>query len=158
MALQKREKTLLKALGIIVVVSGIILFFVYRTPQNQEPTPSTTQTATQQQTPDQPEAQQPSRPRATAPSGGGSGGRVSSQPTQAIISIDEFQRHNSYDDCWVLIRGTVYDITDYLLKHSNRREASPYCGTYAFEEGFLGSSDVLVNEIIEQSSKIGTMG
>lgn len=157
MALQKREKTLLKALGIIVVVSGIILFFVYRTPQNQEPTPSTTQTATQQQTPDQPEAQQPSRPRATAPSGG-SEGRVSSQPTQAIISIDEFQRHNSYDDCWVLIRGTVYDITDYLSELPNGKEASPYCGTYAFEEGFLGSSDVLVNEIIEQSSKIGTMG
>lgn len=156
MALQKREKKLLKALGIVVVVSGIILFFVYR-PQNQEPVSSTSQ----QQTPDQTDGERkPSRPRTTTPSSGGGGSGVSNQPTQAqaIISVDEFQRHNNDDDCWVLIKGTVYDITDYLSTLSNKEAASPYCGTYAFEEGFLDASDVRVDEIIEQSSKIGTMG
>jgi cytoskeletal protein RodZ len=159
MALQKREKKLLKALGIIAVISGIVLFFVFREPSTPEAVESGSQEQSNQQSSPQTNTSS-SRPRPTASSGSSSGGArpSSGQVGQAIVSIDEFQRHNSVDDCWVLIKGKVYDITEYLSSLPNKQVASPYCGTFAFEEGFLGETGIQIDSIVQNSIEVGTMG
>ncbi|CAI6094090.1 unnamed protein product [Clonostachys chloroleuca] len=35
----------------------------------------------------------------------------------ALISYDEVQKHTSAEDCWVIINGFVYDVTDFLQLH-----------------------------------------
>ncbi|EJT97504.1 hypothetical protein DACRYDRAFT_96985 [Dacryopinax primogenitus] len=34
-----------------------------------------------------------------------------------VISFDEVQRHNTREDCWVVIEGQVYDVTRFLEDH-----------------------------------------
>ncbi|EIW70925.1 hypothetical protein TREMEDRAFT_28420 [Tremella mesenterica DSM 1558] len=34
-----------------------------------------------------------------------------------LISFEEVKKHNKRDDCWVIINGTVYDVTDFLPRH-----------------------------------------
>ncbi|KAF2448724.1 hypothetical protein P171DRAFT_461459 [Karstenula rhodostoma CBS 690.94] len=36
---------------------------------------------------------------------------------QRLISYDEVQKHATKDDCWVIINGLVYDMTDFLEAH-----------------------------------------
>lgn len=33
------------------------------------------------------------------------------------ISVDEFVKHNSQNDCWIAINGKVYDFTDFIPNH-----------------------------------------
>ena len=33
------------------------------------------------------------------------------------ISLDEFKKHSSPDDCWVIINGIIYDLTNFIAKH-----------------------------------------
>lgn len=37
--------------------------------------------------------------------------------TSALISFDEVQKHNSASDCWVVIDGKVYDVTEFISMH-----------------------------------------
>ncbi|KAH6681172.1 mitochondrial fmn-dependent dehydrogenase [Plectosphaerella plurivora] len=39
------------------------------------------------------------------------------------IAYDEVQKHKSEDDCWVIIDGMVYDLTDFLQKHPGGADA-----------------------------------
>ncbi|KAJ9093821.1 hypothetical protein QFC20_007034 [Naganishia adeliensis] len=40
------------------------------------------------------------------------------QPSgQKLISMREVEKHNTRDDCWVVIQGYVYDVTDFLSLH-----------------------------------------
>ena len=34
-----------------------------------------------------------------------------------VIGMDELKDHCSIDDAWLLIDGTVYDVTQYLDRH-----------------------------------------
>ncbi len=34
-----------------------------------------------------------------------------------VISLDEVNKHNSEEDCWIVIHGKVYDITTFLDEH-----------------------------------------
>lgn len=34
-----------------------------------------------------------------------------------LISIEEVEKHSTRDDCWTIIHGKVYDVTDFLPKH-----------------------------------------
>ena len=33
------------------------------------------------------------------------------------FSMHEVAKHNTLDDCWVVINGSVYDMTDFLKDH-----------------------------------------
>ncbi|WVQ73082.1 hypothetical protein IAR50_002645 [Cryptococcus sp. DSM 104548] len=40
------------------------------------------------------------------------------QPSgQKLISFEEVQKHNKADDCWVIINGKIYDVTDFMENH-----------------------------------------
>jgi len=34
-----------------------------------------------------------------------------------LISIDELKKHNSKKDCWIVIKGKVYDVSRFHDKH-----------------------------------------
>jgi cytochrome b involved in lipid metabolism len=53
-------------------------------------------------------------------------------PTQRVISPAELARHARPDDCWMAIRGSVYDLTAYLPDHPSRPEIiERWCGKEA---------------------------
>ena len=57
--------------------------------------------------------------------------------TDRVISAEELAKHARPDDCWMAIRGSVYDVTKYLPDHPSRPEIiEPWCGleaTQAYE-------------------------
>ncbi|KAI6975542.1 hypothetical protein KC321_g4484, partial [Hortaea werneckii] len=36
---------------------------------------------------------------------------------EALLSVEEIKRHNSPDDCWIVVDGKVWDITDFAPEH-----------------------------------------
>ena len=36
---------------------------------------------------------------------------------QRKISVEEFVKHNTADDCWITVNGNVYDLTDFIEMH-----------------------------------------
>ncbi|WVQ83117.1 hypothetical protein IAT38_005255 [Cryptococcus sp. DSM 104549] len=45
-------------------------------------------------------------------------GHTTTQPSGSkLISFEEVQKHNRADDCWVIINGNVYDVTEFLENH-----------------------------------------
>eukprot|EP00486_Rosalina_sp_Unknown_P003354 CAMPEP_0201564332 /NCGR_PEP_ID=MMETSP0190_2-20130828/2550_1 /ASSEMBLY_ACC=CAM_ASM_000263 /TAXON_ID=37353 /ORGANISM="Rosalina sp." /LENGTH=86 /DNA_ID=CAMNT_0047980367 /DNA_START=95 /DNA_END=355 /DNA_ORIENTATION=+ len=34
-----------------------------------------------------------------------------------VIDISEVAQHNKEDDCWIVIRGKVYDVTEFIEEH-----------------------------------------
>ncbi|WVW83603.1 hypothetical protein I302_105624 [Kwoniella bestiolae CBS 10118] len=45
------------------------------------------------------------------------------QPSgQKLISYEEVQKHTKRDDCWVIIDGNIYDVTDFLDQHPGGAE------------------------------------
>lgn len=36
---------------------------------------------------------------------------------EAVFSVEEVAKHNTKDDCWVIIHGFVCDVTNYLIHH-----------------------------------------
>lgn len=50
------------------------------------------------------------------------------------VSPAELSRHAVPDDCWMAIRGSVYDVSPYLPEHPSRPEfVLPWCGRDASE-------------------------
>jgi cytochrome b involved in lipid metabolism len=61
---------------------------------------------------------------------------------QRIVGAAELARHASGADCWMAIRGAVYDLTRYLPDHPSEPEIiEPWCGreaTRAYETKLRG--------------------
>lgn len=43
------------------------------------------------------------------------------------ISAQEVEKHNSQDDLWIVVDGTVYDITEFAPKHPGGLASSYLC-------------------------------
>lgn len=53
------------------------------------------------------------------------------------IGLAELQAHNSKDDCWVVYKGSVYDVTSFLPDHKGGSKAiDKHCGSLDFEDAF----------------------
>lgn len=51
------------------------------------------------------------------------------------LSMDEIQKHTSEDDCWLIVEGKVYDLTEFLPDHPGGKKAPLiYAGKDATEE------------------------
>ena len=158
--LKKSEKRLLIALGVIAVIGGIMLYRIYGPKKsnpivieeevvNEEPQQNTK--STQRKT-----------SSARSSGGGGGGGRSSSSQSSSQsttpIQMTEFQKHSKKDDCWVLIEGNVYNITNVIKSYPVQvGTASEFCGTIGFEVGFLDENNIK-SFILEKSEKVGTIG
>lgn len=77
----------------------------------------------------------------------------SSLSQQPEISTDELAKHSSLTDCWVVYKGEVFDITEFIPKHPGGKSVfSSLCGSPdKFEVAFVGQHgfskvDILVLE------------
>ncbi|MRG97864.1 cytochrome b5 domain-containing protein [Polyangium spumosum] len=61
-----------------------------------------------------------------------------------VLSRAEVARHDRPEDCWLVIRGKVYDVSDYIAAHpAPPRTITEHCGeesTTAFETKERGRS------------------
>ena len=48
-------------------------------------------------------------------------------------TVDEVAKHNSPDDCWLVIHGKVYDVTSFIPQHPGGDIITQYCGKDATE-------------------------
>ncbi len=56
---------------------------------------------------------------------------VSAAPTYTLAQV---AKHDRLDDCWMAIRGQVYDFTTYIPEHpTSPRVLAPWCGKDATE-------------------------
>ena len=46
---------------------------------------------------------------------------IMSEPS--LLSVEEISKHNSQDDCWVVVDGKVWDITDFAPEHPGGGES-----------------------------------
>jgi cytochrome b involved in lipid metabolism len=45
------------------------------------------------------------------------------------LTTSEVAQHTSSNDCWMIISGSVYNVTSYLPQHpGGSQEMTPYCG------------------------------
>lgn len=59
-------------------------------------------------------------------------GSSNNKPEQSkIFTLDEVSQHNSKSDCWTVISGDVYDLTDFVDRHPGGDEILRACGTDA---------------------------
>jgi len=49
------------------------------------------------------------------------------------FSLSEVAKHNKVSDCWIVIKGKVYEVTDYIDKHPGGKIISSFCGQDASE-------------------------
>lgn len=52
----------------------------------------------------------------------------------ASYSLAEVAQHDTLEDCWMVIEGVVYDLSDYVPRHpAPPRVLEPWCGREATE-------------------------
>lgn len=63
---------------------------------------------------------------------------VSGEDDPNTISTSELSKHNSKDDCWIVYKNKVYDITSYISRHpGGENKIVRNCGDpVKFEEDF----------------------
>lgn len=82
--------------------------------------------------------------------------------TARVISATELARHASTRDCWMAIRGTVYDLTAYLPQHPAKPEVmNVWCGKEATEayntKGVGRPHSKYTDQMLERMHKIGEL-
>lgn len=63
-------------------------------------------------------------------------------PDTATYSLSEISTHNSEQDCWLVINGNVYDVTEFVASHPGGGTILQGCGkdaTELFETRPMGS-------------------
>lgn len=71
-----------------------------------------------------------------------------------VVTMEEVSRHNRPDDCWIIIGGVVYDVSEFLSVHPGGAGVlMEYAGrdcTEAFgrAHGYVNQDEVLFNEMV----------
>jgi cytochrome b involved in lipid metabolism len=109
-----------KHIGIIVLALGVIAIggVIYASGQS-----STTPVATQQTTPSQ-------TTKTTEPRTVSSADTSTAEPTYTLAEV---AKHDSAEDCWMVIDGAVLDVTDYIASGQHVPEIADGCGLDATE-------------------------
>lgn len=67
----------------------------------------------------------------------GNGPMPSSVSAGTLLTVQEVARHNTENDCWIIVGNDVYNVTSLIDVHSGGREAIiRYCGRNATEVFF----------------------
>ncbi len=157
MALKPNEKKLLKILAAVIVVGGFILYRSSR-PQKIETTPQDPEKVAEAKAKATTKSSSGGASSPARSSGGGSKASSSGAPSISVVSIDDYENHKSPEDCWVLIDGKVYDITQYIKDSSEPEKIAPFCGSFAFEEGYLDVIASTKDAVINRATLKGTIG
>ena len=49
-------------------------------------------------------------------------------PKKSSFSMNDVAKHNNQNDCWMVIEGKVYDVTNYIDSHPGGRVLVNFCG------------------------------
>ncbi|CAE6488921.1 unnamed protein product [Rhizoctonia solani] len=75
-----------------------------------------------------------------------------------LISYDEVQKHNTRESCWIIIRGQVYDVTDFIPKHPGGvKPIVANAGTDATEIYESLHAKGLIEKMLSPSQHIGAL-
>lgn len=119
-----RNKSWLIVLGIwlisIVVVAGILI--QSRLQKKQQITSQATSSQTNS-----------NNQRSSTPSNENTN---NTQQAAKTYTAQDVAKHDSTSDCWLIVSGNVYDVTDFIPQHPGGQAIANYCGedaTRAFE-------------------------
>ncbi|MCD5389776.1 MAG: cytochrome b5 domain-containing protein [Candidatus Pacebacteria bacterium] len=151
--LKKKEKKMLIALGVVAVFGSTSLFNIYKPDKTELEVISESEEVVEEKK---------AEPKSYSSSGGGggrkSGGSGGGATKPRNIAMSEFQKHTKSKDCWVLMDGEVYNITNFINEYPTYGNgATEFCGTVGFEAGFL-SENKIRDTIKSKSQKMGIIG
>lgn len=70
-----------------------------------------------------------------SPAGSPGSSAAAAAPSGTSYTVEEVAKHNTDTDCWVILHGLVYDVTDFLDDHPGGKKAIMiYAGKEASEE------------------------
>jgi cytochrome b involved in lipid metabolism len=47
-----------------------------------------------------------------------------------LVSVEEISKHNTPEDCWIVVDGKVWDITEFAPEHPGGGESTNICITF----------------------------
>ncbi|XP_035706119.1 cytochrome b5 domain-containing protein RLF-like [Folsomia candida] len=66
-------------------------------------------------------------------------GPSTQDPSTRKITLEELKTHNTRNDAWIALKGSVYNVTDYANKHPG--------GYQAIQQGFGIDATKLFNQV-----------
>lgn len=120
------NKQNLLTLGIVVIlIVGAIIIIALTGGTTEEPSVDTTDTTqqTSETTDDATTETEETEPESEATD-------TETDTESASYTMSEVESHDSQDDCWAVVRGEVYDLTDWVNAHPGGASAiARMCGT-----------------------------
>jgi L-lactate dehydrogenase (cytochrome) len=46
---------------------------------------------------------------------------------ETLVSVEEISKHNTPEDCWIVVDGKVWDITEFAPEHPGGGESTHTC-------------------------------
>lgn len=81
---------------------------------------------------------------------------LANRQLKRIFTEDEVAKHNTRDDCWMIIKGKVYDVTPYVDIHpGGSRSLLKFAGTDGTENVEFHSSKML--QLLDKYFYVGTL-
>ena len=75
------------------------------------------------------------------------------------LSAEEVAKHNTAQDCWVILGGKVYDVTDFLDDHPGGKKAIlVYAGRDATEEFEMLHAPNVLKKYLPAEACLGKLG
>ena len=88
-------------------------------------------------------------------------GETLSAKSEKVFNMTEVNLHYSKEDCWLVIEGGVYDITNFISKHPGGEIIVSACGTDATEKfnnrPTTGTSHSALARKMLQSLRLGSL-
>jgi len=102
--------------------------------------------------------QQPSV-QASSAKGNAMAGATAGVAGSAVLTAEEVAKHNTADDCWVILGGKVYDVTDFLDDHPGGKKAIlVYAGRDATEEFEMLHAPNVLKKYLPAEACLGELG
>jgi len=99
--------------GIIFLILTVAGIFIYVNKQKEVSTPNQIKTEKQEISPVQDQfIQSQNQEKLTQTSG-----EEKTEENEKTYTMEEVAKHNSKESCWTVIRGEVYDLTNWIDKH-----------------------------------------
>ena len=97
---------------VVIAIAGAVGFFLLGGKDDNNKTVDTNNSSSQTSEPSQTEEKSPA-----------TGSDLASTPTKEQVAL-----HDKSSDCWTIVEGVVYDITEYVPKHPGGDEILKACG------------------------------